>query len=147
MDKTLYITCPVSERGTLLTDKGDEANLAARFGGEKVEVRVRALTPKRSLAANNFYWGVIIPLLMEYTGEKTKEEQHAVLKAHFAAEPHFICNEKTGEIIETKIGRSTASMTKAEFAQYIDHCIELCVDCGIRLPHYEGDRYAYAEHD
>jgi len=143
----IYLTGVVNEAGklTLETDVVSDVQLSS-LAGERVEIRVRKLTPRRSLAANNFYWGVLIPLLCDYTGE-TKDEQHKVLKAHFAGEPHFIINEKTGEVIEEKIDASTATMTKARFAEYIDSCIMLCTSLGIQLPFYEGDRYAYAEPD
>lgn len=146
MDKTLYMTCLVSDRGAILTDSGDEANLAARFAGKRVEVRVKTLSPKRSLAANNYYWGCIVSALSDYTGY-SKDEVHDLLKSRYASEPNYIVNEKTGEMIETNVPRQTRHMTKAEFAQFVDLSEQLCVELGIMLPTYEGDRYAYAEHD
>lgn len=146
MDKTLYMTIMVSDDGKLTLSPEDRANLAARWAGKKVEVRVKTLSPKRSLAANNYYWGAIVTLISEYTGY-TKEEVHALLKARFASEVQYIVNERTGEIIETTVPRQTRHMTKSEFARFVDQAEQLALDLCIRLPFFEGDKYGYAEHD
>lgn len=147
MDKTLFVDGSVDKKGKVELDiKWLTREIAARWLGKKFIVRVQTWSSKRSLAANNYYWGVIVECIAEYTGY-TKDEVHALLKEMFAQEPMFVVNEKTGEIIETLVPRQTRSMTKAEFAAYIEKCTDFAVSLGIQLPYYEGDRYAYREDD
>lgn len=118
-----------------------EAGLS-RFEGERVIVRVDKWTPKRSLAANSYYFGCIVSSIEEWTGYR-KEEVHAILKSKFAVETKFIVNEGTGEILEeVTVPLKTSRMSKKEFAEYIDKCEEFCVSLGIELQPFNGDRYA-----
>lgn len=146
MDKTLFIECRATEQGELVLDqKYLRTMLAARFAGKKLMARFQLLTPKRSLAANNYYWGCLVEAISDYTGY-SKLETHELLKSMFATEPYFVANEKTGEIIEVKTTILTRFMDKARFAQFIDDCEMFAVSLGIQLT-YEGDRYAYREDD
>lgn len=74
---------------------------------------------KRSNPQNNFYWGLVIPMIQQgikHLGtDLTKEECHEFLKARFNSEE--LVNEETGEMIQ--IPRSTKSMSKSNFSEYI----------------------------
>lgn len=50
--------------------------------GELLEVIIRRPSSQRSVLQNNYYWGVVIKLLSEYTGF-TKDEMHEVLRQKF----------------------------------------------------------------
>jgi len=145
MDKTLFLDAAVRQTGDLDIDwNWLKAILAARWPGKKVILRIQAWTGRRSIAANNFYFGCIVKCLSDYTGY-TKEETHALLKSRFATETLFVVNDKTGEVFEQEVPRQTRNMNTTEFAEYIENCIGLCVGLGIALPGWKGDKYAYYE--
>lgn len=74
---------------------------------------------RRSNPQNRYYFGLVIPMVQEgikHLGtDLTKEECHEFLKARFNSEE--LINEDTGEMIQ--IPRSTTSMSKSNFADYI----------------------------
>lgn len=67
----------------------------------------------RSLAANRYYWGVVIKELQKHTGIDT-EDLHEVLKFRFNKKKVDI----TGDT--TEIGASTKGLTSEEFIKYIE---------------------------
>jgi hypothetical protein len=144
MDKTVYCNADVTIEGDLKMDWSFLRMLLLRFAGKKVIVRIQTWTKRRSLAANNYYFGVLVKELSDYTGY-TKEETHRLLKSMFAIETMFVVNEKTGEVTETEVPLKTRTMSQARFAKYIDDCTDFASGLGIVLPTYSGDKYAYAE--
>jgi hypothetical protein len=58
--------------------------------GKRVTVTVEKEKRKRSNQQNKYYWGVILQLIAEHTGEDP-ENLHEVLKAHFAPK-HVVGN-------------------------------------------------------
>ena len=92
---------------------------------------------KRSLNQNNFYWGVVVPLVKEglkdigYNEIRTNEQAHETLKFLFLKKQ--IPNENTGEIIE--ILGSTAKLTTIEFNLLIEQVAQWCSEfLGFVLP-------------
>jgi len=92
---------------------------------------------KRSLNQNNFYWGVVVPLVKEglkdigYNEIRTNEQAHETLKFLFLKKQ--IPNENTGEIIE--ILGSTAKLTTIEFNLFIEQVAQWCSEfLGFVLP-------------
>tara|TARA_Y100000401_G_scaffold1971_1_gene1430 strand:+ start:119 stop:517 length:399 start_codon:yes stop_codon:yes gene_type:complete len=53
-----------------------------RHEGKTVEVTISEYRPKRSGQLNQYYWGVVVKLISDYTGY-TKEETHELLKQTF----------------------------------------------------------------
>lgn len=75
--------------------------------GKDVVVNVRKYGKIRSSKENNYYWGIIIPIIQEYTG-MFQDEVHEALKWKFLR--------MTRNGLETC--RSTASLTTKEFEDY-----------------------------
>lgn len=118
-----------------------------RFNGLKVIMTIQAWTQRRSIAANNYYFGVLVEAFSEYTGY-TKDECHAMLKQMFAIEKKFVCNEGTGEIIrEVEVPLLTRGMSKKRFAEYVTSVEDFLLDIGAltSIPEWSGDKYAYTE--
>ena len=54
----------------------------ARYQGKTIEVTISEYKPKRSNQLNQYYWGVVVKIISDYTGY-TKEETHELLKQTF----------------------------------------------------------------
>ena len=78
------------------------------LGEKSVEIIVRKIIRIRSNNQNRYYWGVVVPLLVNATGYTT-EEMHEALKMLFLKD------------LTRKIPtlRSTADLTTTEFEDYL----------------------------
>lgn len=89
-------------------------------------VSIKKCRAVRSLNANAFYWGVILPAvangLEECWGERMEtEEVHEWLKAKFNAKT--VVNHHTGEVLDHR-PCSTATLDVKEFSTYLDKVIK-----------------------
>lgn len=74
---------------------------------------------KRTNAQNRYYWGVVVKMISEATGQDD-DDIHEFLKGRFNAVDFDIPNKETGEVIEkATIGRTTTKMTTIQFMEYI----------------------------
>ena len=145
MDKTLFVVATVaSDTGSLDIDWQHVAmNVAARWKvGQKLMLRVQAFTKRRSIAANNYYWGVIVKTMHECSGHSMLY-CHEWLKGMFNSELGYMISESTGEMLERQIPLSTAQLSDKEFAHYVDECEAWVIDFFRAVfPPYAGNRYA-----
>lgn len=94
--------------------------------GTKVSLYVSSRKPKRSEQQNRYYWGVVLPTIAHETGERDLDRLHRLFTGKFLT---------TG--IETVLGekvrmvRSTATLSKSEFFEYI---LSIEGDTGITMP-------------
>lgn len=86
--------------------------------GMVVEVIVRRVFKRRSEHQNAYYWGVVIELIHEHTGQD-REEIHGVLASEFLTRTAW--NWKT-------YVKSTASLTTVEFEEYLENCRRWAAD-------------------
>ena len=98
--------------------KFDE-DLKKYFTGKHVEITIQKKRKKRSLMQNNFYWGVVIPILYEGwkdMGHDTSKEQ---IHEFNLKEFNFIevVNEKTGEV--KRMPQSSTVMTTSQFMDFL----------------------------
>jgi len=88
------------------------------FTGKNIVLTIEKKKRKRSLAFNNYYWGVIVPIvkqgLIDLGYRINLNDTHEFLKYKFIDKE--LVNDKTGEIMKT-IG-STAELTNSEFMDY-----------------------------
>lgn len=78
--------------------------------GKNVRLSISKRFNKRSIKQNSFYWGAIIPLIADEAG-MLDEEVHEALRWMFLKD--------SSKKIPTV--KSTAELTKGEFAEYIFH--------------------------
>lgn len=94
------------------------------LAGKEVEVLIRKKRRYRSLPQNNYYWGVIVPMVQEALintwGEKniSKEQVHEILKRE--CNKKELINEETGEFLT--YGKDTHDLSTTEFNEYIEKC-------------------------
>lgn len=90
---------------------------------KQIEVTIKRKRKTRSNPQNAYYWGVVIPLLVDgiynQWGEyQSKEQAHELLKERFCF--NEVVNEDTGEVIKLK--KSTTYLTTVEMEIYLEQC-------------------------
>ena len=102
---------------------------------EIVEVVVRPYTDKspRSNQQSRYYWGVVIPLISDYTGY-TKDEIHEILKHLFLAEMLEI-KSKDGEQHKIRIAKSTTDLNTTEMEDFLSNIRQwAAMELGVFVP-------------
>lgn len=85
----------------------------AKYEGKTVVMDIRKLSKKRTDPMNRYYWGVVIEMISEETGE-SPERIHDLMKAKFLGyDVVTIAGEKHPVLKESKV------MTTEEFSRYI----------------------------
>ena len=91
-----------------------------RFAGKNVEIVVKLKRSTRSTQQNRYYWGIVVPLVMqgliELGHDVNKQETHEFIKANFNYEE--IVNKDTGELF--RMTKSTARLNKNDFGVMIE---------------------------
>jgi len=91
-----------------------------RFAGKSVEIVVKLKRSTRSSMQNRYYWGIVIPLVMqgliELGHDVNKQDTHEFIKANFNYEE--IVNNDTGELF--RMTKSTARLNKNDFGVMIE---------------------------
>ena len=82
-----------------------------------ISVEIKNEIPRRSDKQMRYLWGVVYPIISEYTGD-TAEEVHALMKTLFA--PVKIYEHKG---IEVEVPKSTKTMTIQECSDFIEKII------------------------
>ena len=101
------------------------ARVRGLLRGQPVQVLIEPKRKPRSLAENGYYWGVVIPLLCEWTGY-TSDEMHDALKEKFLG----CYDEKNGLTRMT----STSSLSTVEFEKYMSDIRQWASEQGVFMP-------------
>lgn len=112
----MIFNCEIQNGKTVWYDPQKVARFIDTLEGKRIIVTIEKWSPRRSNQANRFYWGVVLPAMSEATGFE-REECHEIQK-HM-----WLLTEKNGQTF----ARSTATLTKAEFSEYIDKVIRFLV--------------------
>jgi len=98
--------------------------------GEQINIVLNNRKPKRTIAQNNYYWGVYLPLIAYETGEPDLDRLHELFKGKFLTQGVV---EVLGEKVRMK--RSTTELGVGEFCDYIMNIQNLT---GIEAPPTEN---------
>lgn len=121
-----WLYADVSKDGKLEFENiGAFARKLAELKGERVQVSIERRKKRRSIAENNYYWGVVIPILCEWSGY-SEDEMHDSLKEKFL----YTFDERTGL---ARIG-STANLTTTEFEKLMTHIRMWASEQGVFIP-------------
>jgi hypothetical protein len=85
-----------------------------------VVVRVTLVTPKsiRTVKLNRYYWGHVIRLMAEYTGDDT-EDLHDQMCARFLKRRIQVVNKHTGEVEDLEVVGRSSKLDSDDFWQFI----------------------------
>lgn len=105
---------PDGKRLVVGSPKYYAAQLQKFRDGEYVTLMVHNRKPKRSEAQNRFYWGIVLPLVSDKTGEADLDKLHRLFRGKFLSEGIV---EVLGE--KVRVTKSTTELSKGEFHDYI----------------------------
>lgn len=115
----------ITKDGRLIV--ADRANFEAHLrslNGCEIEISVRKRRHQRSLSANNYYWGIVIKMISDYSGH-TPEETHSALKQKFLIDRSDPAWPRV---------KSTTELSVSEFSAYCERCIALAGEFGSLIP-------------
>ena len=94
----------------------------------EVEVIVRKQRKNRTTPQNEYYWGVVLPIIAKETGH-TKEELHEIFKRMFLTAQTLQYRGK-----EIRIPGSTATLNTKEFGEYLEKVFVEAGELGLIIP-------------
>ena len=107
----------------------NKQNFELYIGGltGNIEMTVKKISKTRSLNQNNYYWGVVLKLISDYTGHDP-EDLHNHFKYHFL-------RKEAGNLTTS---HSTTELDKIQFGEYLDKIIRFAsVRLGVVIPNPE----------
>lgn len=131
----------IDEQGNLQVDRPIFARgMRSMKRRMKVEVIVREWKPRRSNAANRYYWGVVLQLIAEDVGDD-KESLHRFFKLKFLR-PREI--QIMGETFSVE--PSTSELDAQQFHDYVKHVRLFALqERGIETPDPDPEWFAHRE--
>lgn len=121
-----YLFGRIDDNGRLIFDDPVAfARVRGALRARDVQVLVEPKRKSRSLAENNYYWGVVIPIISEWSGF-TPEETHLALKEHFLSE-----FDRAHGLMRMK---STADLSTVDFEKYMSNIRMWAADQGQFIP-------------
>jgi hypothetical protein len=98
----------------------------ATLKGKPVDLVVSAHRNPRSVQANRYYWGVVVPLIAAYCGYD-KQAMHEALAFRFL-------RIEDDPITGSPRRQHTPETDTKAFADYVDHCIQFAAELGVEIP-------------
>ena len=115
----------VDDAGAIALPKRMRKEISKAFAGKKIRVLVEQARKERSSEQNRYYWGVVIPCVLQGFIDAGNDLQtanpehaeliHEYLKARFA--PPLLAVDAHGE--EHRMPPTTTAMTTSEFMDYL----------------------------
>ena len=81
----------------------------------ELEITISRLRATRSQQANRYYWGVVLHLISEHTGD-TPEDLHDYFKTRFLPKKLSLA----GDELDVVVGGSTRTMNTSQFYAYVE---------------------------
>ena len=105
---------------------------------EQLEVNIKKFHRQRTIAQNNYVWGVVIPTIRAWMKERTgscstKEGMYAFLRISVVGQEVLI-EEIAGVEVPVVGGKRFSQMTTVEFAEAIDKIILHYAEQGLEIP-------------
>jgi len=102
------------------------------FEGKKVEILITKFKKSRSVQQNRYYWGVVIPILCDFTGYE-KEEMHEAIKLKFLYEERVVKGLKIPTV------RSTTDLSTIELMDLMRRIYRwAALELSVNIPDPDG---------
>lgn len=134
--KASFVYSAKVENGKLPRAMSDEiARLLRMLSGRFVRITIDETRRRRSNNQNRYYWGVVIPLVVEMftdAGNETDEmEVHEYLKEHVGGLKTVLAD-PTG--YRRTVVKSSAKLDTMEFEVYLEKVRAWCAQFGVTIP-------------
>lgn len=140
--KELQYFATVTDTGKISVPRRMEQEVGEKFKGQRIEITFRKKKKHRSSEQNRYYWGVVIPYILEAFIELGNDLQegnpehaeliHDFLKRRFL--PARMVADANSETIE--LAPSTAGLSTTEMMEYIDRvCLFAAESLNVAIPH------------
>lgn len=107
-------------------------NIFQNFEGKRITMTINRFKKPRSDEQSNYYWGVIVKMISEETGEE-KDAVHESLKALFLTEVRYVRVNK--RLVKFTKVKGTSALDTIEFNEYQEHCRKWAAEfLGINIP-------------
>lgn len=110
-------------------------DILAGMSGKSIVIRLSEYRKRRSLKQNRFYFGIVVPLILDMfteAGNNTDEDEvHEYLKEH-VGKLVTVMEDPSG--VRHKVVRSSRSLTTAEWEDYITKIRAWAAEFGIAVP-------------
>lgn len=110
-------------------------------------IKIEKAKRKRSLNQNAYYWGVVLPavvdIFLEYGDSITPEEAHEFCKQEIGCLQRVMINPSSGMLV--KINCESKKLNTAEFEDYLEKCRAWCASNGVVVSLPNEGRYAPPE--
>jgi hypothetical protein len=144
MARPLDISCEVDADGRIPKTRSRQIAQYLKLYAER-EVRITLGAPKRSTAANSYYWGVVIPSIQRGMHEAgmvaSAEAIHEAMKRRYL--PARPAQDVFGEAVT--LSPSTADLDSTEFYSYIESIRydEDVLSLGVDIPDPDPEYRSY----
>ena len=122
------------ESGRLIVNRPYLRSLLAGRPDCDVELLIDRHSATRSVAQNAYYWGAILGLIAESTGQPA-DDLHEFFKQRYNVKP-IVLTDRAGVIVaEQQIGASTRTLSTVTFADYCEQIRAFAADrLDVRIP-------------
>jgi hypothetical protein len=134
--KSLNLKAIIKNNQIEIEDK-ENFNLFKKLNeGVEILIRMQKYYRLRTDPQNKYYWGVIIKILQEYTGEDERDRIHDALKEKFIDKL---------DVLGERVSKGTSNMSTVEFEEYASEIRQWAsrdLNCYIPEPN-EAGAFAY----
>lgn len=124
----------IKDRKLVLDDSYSFKTAMWRMRPGRVTVTVEQEKDRRSAAANRYYWGVVIKLIAEETGQP-EQDIHDDLRDRFLRKTMTYTDKRTGLIHEREFARGSSGLSVAEFYEFVENARLFAAEfLGMRIP-------------
>jgi len=128
------ITGIVNHEGRLLPNNKERlVEWLRTLRGKAVEIIIRERIKLRSSNENRYYWGVVVPLIQEWTGYETKEATHKEIGRKFWGKLVHV-KDLDGKVREEIVPKSTTEMSTIEFEKKMQEVRDWADSNGVHIP-------------
>lgn len=103
-----------------------------KYRGLDFVMTIHAIKDSKTYAQHAFYWGVVLPAMMDFTGLADKDDMDFVLRSKFLKRERVIDGETYVHIPSLQI--DDIELDRASYSKYIEMCLNFLFESGGMIP-------------